>query len=318
MRGRVKIDWLIVGILTAVAIAIVAPARGGVAEFFSTAANVAIAALFFLHGARLSTREALAGLTNWRLHSVILAFTYVVFPIIGVALRFAVGTFIPSDLAMGFLYMALVPSTVQSSVAFTAVARGNVPGAIVAASTSNLVGVVATPLLVMLTMQVGTGVRIDTSVFIDISLQLLLPFIIGQLLRPWVGRFASAKATSFVDKFSISLVVYVAFSQGMVERVWASTSIAALLILCVLAAVILVFMLWLTRLTATRLHFNRADQIAIQFCGTKKSIATGLPMAAVIFGGSTAMLILPLMLYHQIQLIVCAWLAARYAKQNAG
>uniref|UniRef100_UPI0028807500 bile acid:sodium symporter family protein n=1 Tax=Corynebacterium durum TaxID=61592 RepID=UPI0028807500 len=212
------------------------------------------------------------------------------------------------------LYLTLVPSTVQSSVAFTSVARGNVAGAIVSASASNLVGVVATPALVMLLMSSGSGIKIDGSVFADIAIQLLLPFIVGQLTRRWVKDTASAQWTKTVDRGSIAMVVYSAFSAGIVAGIWHQVSIIDVVILTVFSIILVALMLWLTRFIALRCGFNREDMIAIQFCGTKKSLATGLPMAAVIFGSSNVgLLILPLMIFHQVQLIMCAWLSARYA-----
>ena len=272
--------------------------------------------MFFLYGARLSTKEALTGLKHWRLHLTILAFTFVVFPLIGIALRPATAVLSP-DIYLGILYLTLVPSTVQSSVAFTSVARGNVAGAIVSASASNLVGVVATPALVMLLMSSGSGIKIDSSVFADIAIQLLLPFIIGQLARRWVKETASAQWTKTVDRGSIAMVVYSAFSAGIVAGIWHQVSIIDVVILTVFSIVLVAFMLWLTRFVALRCGFNREDMIAIQFCGTKKSLATGLPMAAVIFGSSNVgLLILPLMIFHQVQLIMCAWLSARYARDD--
>jgi len=279
-----------------------------------------VAVLFFLYGARLSTREALDGLTNWRLHATILAFTFVLFPLIGVALR-PVGMSYNPELYRGVLYLTLVPSTVQSSVAFTSIARGNVAGAIVSASASNVLGVVATPALVMLLMSQrssgGNGVVIDAHVFGDIALQLLLPFILGQFARRWgsAAEFAAKKATKLVDRGSIVMVVYSAFSAGVVAGVWSTIGVRDIVILCVFSVVLVAFMLWLSRFVALRLGFDDADMKAIQFCGSKKSLASGLPMAAVIFGSSSiGLLIVPLMIFHQIQLMMCSWLASRYAQ----
>lgn len=311
-----KMDPLIMLIIGAVLVAIVLPARGEFADWFALATQIAIAVLFFLYGARLSTQEALNGLKHWKLHLLILGFTFLAFPLIGVALQ-PLTHFISEELYLGILFMTLVPSTVQSSVAFTSIGRGNTAGAIVAASASNLAGVFLTPLLVMLLMSTGEGVRVDASVFLNISLQLLLPFILGQLFRPLVGKMAATKGTKIVDRGSITMVVYSAFSAGMVAGVWSSVALTDIIFLIIFSVLLVAFMLWLTRFIAEKLGFNRADTIAIEFCGTKKSLATGLPMAAVIFGGANlGLLILPLMLFHQIQLMMCAWLAARYA-QNA-
>ena len=312
-----KPDPLIVLIILAVIIAIIAPARGNFADIFGQLTNVAIALLFFLYGARLSTQEALNGLKHWRLHLTILAFTFVVYPLIGIALR-PLTAVISHDMYLGILFLTLVPSTVQSSVAFTSIAKGNVAGAIVSASASNLVGVIITPLLVMLLMGTGGGVHIDTSVFGEIALLLLAPFVLGQLTRRWVGKVAQSKATKVVDRGSIAMVVYSAFSKGVVDGIWSSISLWDLAFLVVFAAAFVAFMLWLTRKASQKMGFNRADTIAIEFCGSKKSLATGLPMASVIFasgGASLGLLILPLMIYHQVQLMMCSWLAARYAQR---
>ena len=311
-----KPDPLIVLIILAVIIAIIAPARGNFADIVGQLTNVAIALLFFLYGARLSTQEALNGLKHWRLHLTILAFTFVVYPLIGIALR-PLTAVISHDMYLGILFLTLVPSTVQSSVAFTSIAKGNVAGAIVSASASNLVGVIITPLLVMLLMGTGGGVHIDTSVFGEIALLLLAPFVLGQLTRRWVGKVAQSKATKVVDRGSIAMVVYSAFSKGVVDGIWSSISLWDLAFLVVFAAIFVAFMLWLTRKASQKMGFNRADTIAIEFCGSKKSLATGLPMASVIFasgGASLGLLILPLMIYHQVQLMMCSWLAARYAQ----
>ena len=312
-----KPDPLIVLIILAVIIAIIAPARGNFADIVGQLTNVAIALLFFLYGARLSTQEALNGLKHWRLHLTILAFTFVVYPLIGIALR-PLTAVISHDMYLGILFLTLVPSTVQSSVAFTSIAKGNVAGAIVSASASNLVGVIITPLLVMLLMGTGRGVHIDTSVFGEIALLLLAPFVLGQLTRRWVGKVAQSKATKVVDRGSIAMVVYSAFSKGVVDGIWHSISLWDLAFLVVFAAAFVAFMLWLTRKASQKMGFNRADTIAIEFCGSKKSLATGLPMASVIFasgGASLGLLILPLMIYHQVQLMMCSWLAARYAQR---
>ena len=312
-----KPDPLIVLIILAVIIAIIAPARGSFADIFGQLTNVAIALLFFLYGARLSTQEALNGLKHWRLHLTILAFTFVVYPLIGIALR-PLTAVISHDMYLGILFLTLVPSTVQSSVAFTSIAKGNVAGAIVSASASNLVGVIITPLLVMLLMGTGGGVHIDTSVFGEIALLLLAPFVLGQLTRRWVGKIAQSKATKVVDRGSIAMVVYSAFSKGVVDGIWSSISLWDLAFLVVFAAAFVAFMLWLTRKASQKMGFNRADTIAIEFCGSKKSLATGLPMASVIFasgGASLGLLILPLMIYHQVQLMMCSWLAARYSQR---
>ena len=311
-----RIDPLVAGIIVSALIAFVLPARGAFADGFSVAVKLAIALLFFLYGARLSTREALNGLTHWRLHAAILACTFVVYPLIGILLR-PLSAVVSPELYQGILFLTLVPSTVQSSVALTGIARGNVSGAVVAASLSSLVGVVATPLLAMLLMRSSRGVLIDASVFLDISIQLLLPFLLGQLAHnflPPVREIAASKATKIVDRGSIWMVVYSAFSQGVVAGMWTQLPLWQILFLIVLAAALVVAMLWVTGWVPSKLGFNRADTVAIQQCGTQKSLATGLPMASVMFGGATlGTLIIPLMIYHMTQLVICSSYVSRYA-----
>ncbi|MFH0411988.1 bile acid:sodium symporter family protein [Corynebacterium sp. L4756] len=312
-----KVDPLIVLIILAVIIAIIAPARGTFADVFSTLTSIAIAVLFFLYGARLSTQQALDGLKHWKLHLTILAFTFVLYPIVGLLLR-PLTLVVSEDIYLGILFLTLVPSTVQSSVAFTSIAGGNVAGAIVSASVSNLVGVFATPVLVMLLMGASDGIHIDASVFGEIALQLLLPFILGQLLRRWVKDFAANKGTKVVDRGSIAMVVYSAFSSGIVAGVWSQIKVWEVIFLIVFSAVLVVVMLMLTRFISDKLGFDRGDRIASEFCGSKKSLATGLPMASVMFAsGATplGLIILPLMIYHQVQLMICSWLAARYGRE---
>lgn len=314
-----KIDPLLIGIVVAVIVAFLAPARGGFADVMGVVTTLAIALLFFLYGARLSTQEALRGLTNWRLHLTILAFTFVVYPLIGLAMRPSTA-FISQEMYQGILFLTLVPSTVQSSVALTGIARGNVPGAVVSASMSSLIGVLLTPLLVMLLMGAGDGIRIDGTVFRDIALQLLLPFVLGQLAHNFVPRVADvakSKATKIVDRGSIWLVVYTAFSTGIVAGVWDTISGWEIVFLSVFAALLVVVMLWATKFVPQRLGFPREDVVAIQMCGTQKSLATGLPMASVIFAGGATLgvLIIPLMIYHLVQLVVCSAYVSRVSSR---
>lgn len=308
-------DLLIVLIVLGVIMALIFPADGTFADVMDWVVKIVIGVLFFLYGARLSTREALNGLMHWRLHLLILAFTFLLFPLIGLALmplQHAIG----EDLYQGILFLCLVPSTVQSSVNFTSIAKGNVPGAIISASASNLIGVFVTPVLVLLLMSsAGGGLTIDTSVFHDIALQLLAPFIVGQIARavvPAVQTFAKAKPTSYVDKISIGLVVYVAFSEGIVTGVWSSVSWVAIVGIIIGSVVLVWIMLTVTSWVARKLGFNYADQVAIQFCGTKKSLASGLPMATVMFSGGAGLIIVPLMIFHQVQLMMCSVRAAKY------
>ncbi|MFE9738974.1 bile acid:sodium symporter family protein [Streptomyces sp. NPDC006477] len=309
------VDGYVLALLGTVGLAALLPASGGAADVAEGASTGAVALLFFLYGARLSTREALDGLTHWRLHLTVLGSTFLLFPLLGLAARGLVPTVLTPQLYTGLLFLCLVPSTIQSSIAFTSIARGNVPAAICAGSFSSLAGIVLTPLLAALLLG-GSAGGLSADGLLKIVLQLLVPFLAGQVLRRWVGGFIGRhrKVLGHVDRGSILLVVYTAFSQGMVAGIWHLVTPARLGLLLAVEAVLLAAMLALTWYGAHRLGFGRADRIAIQFAGSKKSLAAGLPMASVLFGPQAALAVLPLMLFHQMQLMVCAVLAKRRSR----
>ncbi|MGJ5670253.1 bile acid:sodium symporter family protein [Rhodococcus aetherivorans] len=312
-----RLDPFLVGILATVAIAALLPAEGTALTAVTWASKIAIGLLFFLYGARLSTHEALEGLKHWRLHLTILATTFAVFPLLGLATKVLVPAVLTEPLYLGVLYLCLLPSTVQSSIALVSVARGNIPGAVVSASASSLLGIFVTPLLVALTITTQ-GVTFSASAVLDIVLMLLVPFLAGQFVRRWIGGWVKAhgRPLKIVDRGSILLVVYVAFSRGMNESIWSSLSPARLLALVGVCLVLLALVLAITWFGAPRLGFSYEDRATILFCGSTKSLATGLPMATVLFPGQPiGLIVLPLMLFHQIQLLVCAAIAARLAKR---
>ena len=314
--ARVKLDPFLMAIIAAAVVASFLPATGVGAQVLSWATKVAIFCLFFLYGARLHPEDAVRGLKHWRLHLTILASTFVVFPLIGLAIGQLPGWALAPALIPGMVYVTLCPSTVQSSINFTSIARGNVAGAIVSASASNLLGVFLTPLLAIALMNTTGNANVGLGSIVDLVVQILLPFILGQLSRRWTADFvARHKKLKLFDQASIVMVVYAAFSQGVREGIWSMVGWVDIVALVVVCLVLLAFMLWLTWFTARRLGFNRADVIAIQMCGTKKSLATGLPMATVLFAGQPiGLIMLPLMVFHQAQLMACSWLAARYAR----
>jgi sodium/bile acid cotransporter 7 len=307
-------DNFTLAIVAAVVIASLLPAVGVGATILHYVTIFAIALLFFLHGARLSREAALAGALHWRLHLIVLCATFVLFPLLGLGLRYALGGVLPDSLLVGLLFLCLLPSTVQSSIAFTSIAHGNVAAAVCSASLSNLLGIFLTPALVALLMNLKGGV--SPGAVLDIVLQLLAPFLAGHFLRPWIGAFVARHraALGFVDRGSILLVVYLAFSEAVANGIWHVLGVADLVTLVVVCALLLAIVLGVTVIVARRLGFNRADEIVIVFCGSKKSLASGVPMAGVLFPlAQVGMIVLPLMLFHQIQLMVCAALARRYA-----
>ncbi|WP_069169651.1 bile acid:sodium symporter family protein [Streptomyces griseus] len=309
------VDPYLLALIGTVVLAALLPASGAGADLAGGASTGAVGLLFLLYGARLSTAEALDGLKHWRLHLTVVACTFVAFPLLGLASRGLVPYVLTPQLQDGFLFLCLVPSTIQSSIAFTSIARGNVPAAICAGSFSSLAGILLTPLLAALLLG-GSAGGFSADALVKIVLQLLAPFLAGQLLRRWVGGFVARhrKALGYVDRGSILLVVYTAFSEGMVAGVWHQVTPLRLGALLAAEAVLLALMLALSWYGAKRLGFGRGDRIAIQFAGSKKSLAAGLPMASVLFGAHASLAVLPLMLFHQMQLMVCAVIAKRRSR----
>ncbi len=297
------------------ALASVLPVRGAVATDFSLFTKLVIALLFFLHGAKLSRDAVVAGITHWRLHLVILAATFALFPLLGLAAVRLPAAILPPTLATGVLFLCCLPSTVQSSIAFTSVARGNVAAAVCAASASNLFGIFLTPVLVAVTLGVrGAGSPVEEAE--AIAIQLFLPFVAGQIARIWIAGWMirHAKLVGLVDRGSILLVVYGAFSEAVVRGIWSKVSVVQLLWLAVICGALLAIVLALTTFASRWLKFDKADEIAIVFCGSKKSLATGVPMAGILFPpASVGLIVLPVMLFHQLQLMACAVIAQRYA-----
>jgi sodium/bile acid cotransporter 7 len=205
---------------------------------------------------------------------------------------------------------------VQSSIAFTSIAHGNVAAALTAATLSNLLGVVVTPALLGLLLQ-REGQSLSTSAVEKLAVQLLLPFALGQLLRPRLGGWMTRhkKALGYVDRSSILLVVYAAFSEGVVSGVWQRISARDLWVLGLVDAGLLTVVLTVTTYVSRAPKFSRGDEITAVFCGSKKSLATGVPMASVLFAQTrVGLLVVPLIVFHQLQLMACAWLAQRYAR----
>ena len=318
-RVRILFDNFTLILIGVVLLATFLPAYGSGAVFFKWLTIAAIALLFFLHGAKLSRKDIIDGALHWRLHILIFACTFILFPLLMLSLQPILRPLLGEQLWIGMLYLAALPGTVQSAIAFTSMARGNIPAAVCAASASSLVGIIITPMLVNLMLDADAGTAGMLDAVISISLQLLFPFLLGHFLRPWIGQWVDKhrRWLTKVDQSSILLVVYTAFSAAVIGGLWHTVPPQSLIILtlvcCVILAIVLVATTWLAR----AFKFNKEDEITIVFCGSKKSMATGIPMAQVIFaGGAVGPAILPLMVFHQVQLMVCAVLAQRYAQRD--
>ncbi len=315
-------DGFVLAMLGAVVLASVVPdvARTGGLIHADRIGDVGVFCLFFLHGMGLSTDSLKDGASKWRLHLLVQACTYIAFPLWWALWSRLLGQWVPHDLLMGFFFLAVLPSTVSSSVAMTALARGHVAAAVLNATLSTLLGVFLTPLLVSLVMS-GAGQQFDVAgTMLKVAQMLLLPFVLGHLMRPFVGPlFARIKRyTTLFDRGVIVLLVCTAFSDSVADGLWSRHGVGMLLQAAVGVVLFLAPMLWFSRWAARRMRFSVEDEIVAVFCGSKKTIASGMPMAKLLFGGSAAMgvLVLPIMFYHQLQLLVCAVMARRYAARS--
>ncbi|MDR2613462.1 MAG: bile acid:sodium symporter [Deltaproteobacteria bacterium] len=312
------LDGFTLALLGAVALSFLLPPRGAAAGAASALSGLVVAALFFLHGAKLSREALLGGLTAFRVHLVILAATFALFPLLALALKPLAVTALGPELAAGILFLAALPSTVQSSIAFTSIARGNVALAVCAASASSVLGVLLTPAITALVVRIPAA-AVGPGAIWDLFLQLVLPFMAGQAARPRLKGFLARRGglIGFTDRLSVVFIVYVSFSHATVAGLWRALSPAALPPLAGLCLLLLALALLLTALAGRLLGFSPADRAALLFCGSKKSLMAGVPMAGVLFPPAAAgVVILPLMFFHQIQLIVCAQIARSIGRRR--
>ncbi|MCE9670062.1 bile acid:sodium symporter [Myxococcus stipitatus] len=316
---RLGRDWFLLGMLSAVGLALLFPdfGRQGGAMHADVVTNVGIFLVFFLHGLGMPPANLKAGAMQWRLHLLVQSFTFLVFPLLWVVLNLLFGAVVPQDLSLGFLFLCAVPSTISSSVAMTGVARGNVAGAIFNASLSSLLGIVLTPVIIgLLAHTTGESLSLGDAI-LKLSVLLLLPIALGQALRPLLGgTFARyRKYTNGIDRLFILVLVYASFCDSVASGIFRAHGASVVALTLAGAALILALVLTLSTLTARRLRFSKEDEIAAVFCGSKKTLASGVPMARLLFGAHPALglVVLPLMFYHQLQLLVCSVLAERYA-----
>lgn len=320
MLKLLALDRFTILLVLMVLLATLLPISGQFAFYFNILTTVAIAILFFLHGAKLSREAVIEGMLHWRMHALVFIFTFLIFPLIGLLSRPVLEPVLGQQLYWGFLFMCFLPSTVQSSIAFTSMARGNVAGAVCSASFSNIIGMFITPILVSYFILGQSQHDFDpTKSIVQITLLLLVPFILGQLLRPFIfpqmRKFPSV--VKVFDQGSILMVVYGAFSSAVVAGLWQQVSGITLIYLTLACSVLLTIVMLLALYLPKWLGFNQADQITIFFCSSKKTLASGVPMAQILFiGQPLGMIVLPIMIFHQIQLMVCGVIANQWSKNN--
>ena len=318
---KFKPDWFLLGMVLATVLAWAFPEPGASGGWMhpELVTKAGVALIFFLHGLMLSFPALRAGALNWRLHLLVQSCTFLLFPLIGLAFNAMLDGRIGIDLALGLFFLCALPSTVSSSVAMTAAANGNVAGAVFNATLSSLIGIVLTPAWIAWVMKATGEAQPIGPVVIDLLQWLVLPLAFGQAVRPLLGAWATRhrKRVCVVDRLTILLLVYTSFCDSFMQGVWTGNSVGQLVGISAICVVLLALVLVLTSWAARASGFNREDRIAAIFCGSKKTLASGVPMANLIFGAhpGIGLILLPIMIYHPLQLVVCGVLAQRWGKR---
>ena len=318
-----KPDWFLIGMALAILLAALFPAPGAHGGILhpELITKLGVALIFFLNGAMMSFTALRDGIMRWRLHLIIQGSTYLLFPLVGLIFLALAGNWISPDLRLGFFYLCVMPSTVSSSVAMTSAARGNVPVAVFNATISSLIGIVVTPLWMSLMLKTSGQTLDIAGVITDLCIWLVLPLVAGQIMRPLIGSWLARhrRLAYIADRGTILLIVYTSFCDSFARHIWSNHSPTTLLL--VAAATLGLFFLVLLLLWKFCDQFGIAPSLrsAVVFCGTKKGIATGIPMASLIFADHASglgLILLPIMIYHPLQLLICTPLANRWAKET--
>ncbi|TPE39586.1 bile acid:sodium symporter [Pontibacter mangrovi] len=321
---RVGLDWFLVALLSMIGLAYLWPELGVDREPISLGdvANYGVSVIFFFYGLRLSPEKLKVGLSNWKLHVVVQLSTFILFPLLILPLHTLFEDTPQELLWLGVFYLAALPSTVSSSVVMVSIAGGNIPGAIFNASISSLLGIFITPLWMGIFLTSGTGNFDMGSVMGKLVLQVLLPVVLGILLHRFWGAFAERNKGRLrvFDQVIILLIVYTSFCESFARKMFSGYSITDVLLLGA-AMIALFFLVYGLILTVSRLlGFSRDNQIAAVFCGSKKSLVHGTVMSKVLFPGGTmvGIILLPIMMYHALQLLASSIIAQAEARRKAG
>ncbi len=318
--SRLIPDRFVLMLLTALALALILPLRGSLLDSAQNVIFIGVFCVFFLHGLRLPRDEVEKAMRGWRLQGAMLGFCFIAMPLVGLGLSAIASPALPAALVMGIIYLAVLPSTVQSSVSYSALGGGNVAASVVGAALSNLVGIFLTPLLFALFIggAGGPDSAMDSAVVIKIATMLLLPFVLGQLAQKWLGSWAIRQKTmlTLLDRSIILLAVYIAFSGAVASGALGDLDSMVLTALAMVLILLLIFSFGGAMLLGGVIGLPRADRISLIFAGAHKSIATGAPMAALLFGDAAGLIILPTILYHMAQLLLSAPLASRMARRG--
>lgn len=316
--SSIGLDWFLGAIIVMVILAYYFPFIGLIQEPISLEeiANYGVSGIFFFYGLKLSTDKLKQGLSNWKMHIVIQTTTFVLFPLIVLLVKplFREDN---QNLWLGLFYLAALPSTVSSSVVMVSIANGNIPAAIFNASISSLVGLFMTPLWVGFFIVADTGNFDAWSIIGKLCLQVLLPLIIGMLLNRRLGWFADKYKTTLktFDQSVILIIIYTSFCKSFTLNLFKDLSFLELILLMAGLLGLFFAVILITNTISKMLGFSKADNITVMFCGSKKSLVHGTVMSKVLFTQSSivGIILLPLMIYHALQLIAASIMAQKFS-----
>lgn len=326
MAARIKlariaggIDPLVRLLAVAILLASFVPVSAGYRPAAQAVSSGAIFVLFLLNGLRLPRDEVLRGLRHGRFLAPLALWSFVLMALVGWALATAGGPWLPPYVALGLVFLGVLPSTVQSATAYSSLAGGNVAVSVVAAAFLNILGIFLSAPLFSL-MAGGEGVGFDLGSLQRVGLILLLPFILGQLAQPYLGNLVRdhRRLSVWMDRLAIAIAVYVAFSGAVEQGLWQQVTPATWLALLLLVGLFLVVGFGGAWMLGGALRLRRDDRIAFLFAGAQKSIAMGAPLASLLFPPAVAgLLLLPVLTYHLLQLVISAPLAARLSRSRS-
>jgi sodium/bile acid cotransporter 7 len=316
--GTKRIDGFVLALLAAACLAALVPWLGAVeGPLHPRLLNRAgVWLIYFAQGLLLSLAEFRHAGSAWRVHVLIQGLTFLGFPLLGIALLTLTRPWTGLDLGVGLLFLCALPSTVTSSVALTALARGHTSLAVVNAALSSMLGVVITPLWLTLALPVAARSAPLGPVFVDLALIMVLPLALGQLLRPWLGFWATQRRRAFgtLDRAIVVLLVFTALADSFHKRVWFEQGPRATLVAAFASIACLGLALWAALKLSSLMRLTNTDRSAVVFCSATKSLVTGVPLAQLLFGndGHVGVILLPILVYHPLQLVVCSGLARKW------
>ena len=303
-------NWFLLGLIFAVALAWVFPqgGAGGGPLPVEQLVTAGVIVIFLLQGLTLASEQVWQGLVRWRLHLFIQLFIFGVTPLLAIGLVVGVGGRLPADLAVGFVFLGALPTTISSALVFTTLAGGNITLALVNTTIANLAGILLTPLWVSAFARVQGGEVPLGPVILKIALLILLPLGVGQVLRPGLHRWADAQRKRFgmISSAIVLFIVYNAFCESVVSGFWLQTGPGVTFGAAGLVGIYFAAVMLLVLIAVRVLRIKPGDGSAVVFCASHKTLAAGVPMAKLIFAGhpGLGLVLLPIMLYHPLQLIV--------------